>query len=124
MQRSSFIPITSEKSSTSHGMSTSSTSSQPRNHESFSITSNRSVIPTPVLAKLAFFMVALLVAPLGSYFIALWYWFPENAMYSGILAVVVANLIVVAYCVVAAFEEDPKKQSTLATSINDSKKEK
>ncbi|TPX55660.1 hypothetical protein PhCBS80983_g05145 [Powellomyces hirtus] len=73
----------------------------------------RPVIPGAVLAKLILFSVLLFVLPIGTYFATLDRLFGGNPNYSAIAAVVVANLVVVAYVVVAFLEDqgDPAAEA-------------
>ncbi|KAI8914905.1 hypothetical protein DFJ77DRAFT_510886 [Powellomyces hirtus] len=75
---------------------------------------SRPVIPGAVLAKLILFSVLLFVLPIGTYFATLDRLFGGNPNYSAIAAVVVANLVVVAYVVVAFLEDQGEaEQGTL-----------
>jgi hypothetical protein len=68
-------------------------------------------VPANIAWKLAFFTLALLFAPLLTYFYVLNNVFPGNSTYSAFTAVAVANGLVIAYVVVAALEEDETPQT-------------
>ncbi|KAI8611770.1 hypothetical protein BC830DRAFT_1053196, partial [Chytriomyces sp. MP71] len=65
----------------------------------------QSVIPAAVLAKVAFFSVLMFTLPLAIYFATIDNLFRGQSLYSAICAVVTANLVLVAFIVVA-FTED------------------
>ncbi|KAJ3330633.1 vacuolar ATPase assembly integral membrane protein vma21 [Blyttiomyces sp. JEL0837] len=67
--------------------------------------SNKTVVPPAVIAKLIFFSVLMFSLPIGMYFYTLNNVFDGNTTYSAISAVVVANMVLIAY-VVMAFLED------------------
>ncbi|KAF9108745.1 vacuolar ATPase assembly integral membrane protein vma21 [Mortierella sp. AM989] len=62
-------------------------------------------IATSTLVKLAFFTVAMISFPIGTYFITIDRYFDGNATYAGISAAVVANLVLFAYVIVAVMED-------------------
>ncbi|CDZ98641.1 vma21-like-containing protein [Phaffia rhodozyma] len=57
------------------------------------------------LIKLVIFAVALAFAPIATYFLSIRRFFPGNATYAAISAVVVANCVLVGYVTVAFREE-------------------
>ncbi|KAF9087487.1 vacuolar ATPase assembly integral membrane protein vma21 [Mortierella sp. GBA35] len=57
------------------------------------------------MAKLAFFTVAMIVFPIGTYFVTLDRYFGGNATYAGISAAVMANVVLIAYVAVAVMED-------------------
>ncbi|KAL7754479.1 vacuolar ATPase assembly integral membrane protein vma21 [Sorochytrium milnesiophthora] len=61
-------------------------------------------VPSHVVAKLIFFMAALLFGPITSYFYVYNYIFPGNSTYGAVAAVIVANVVVAGYVVVAFWE--------------------
>ncbi|KAF9999617.1 vacuolar ATPase assembly integral membrane protein vma21 [Entomortierella chlamydospora] len=94
-----------EKASTSasaapRSLGSSSSSSSP------AVPSTRSPnVATSTLAKLAFFTMAMICLPIGTYFITLDHYFDGNATYAGISAAVMANLVLFAYVIVAVLED-------------------
>ncbi|KAF9922364.1 vacuolar ATPase assembly integral membrane protein vma21 [Linnemannia zychae] len=84
---------------TSFGSSSSSASSSSQS-------GSRSVnISNSTVAKLAFFTFAMIVLPIGTYFVSVDRYFEGNATYAGISAAVVANVILLAYVAVAVMED-------------------
>ncbi|KAI8846034.1 hypothetical protein BJ741DRAFT_586441, partial [Chytriomyces cf. hyalinus JEL632] len=80
---------------------------QPVLPASRKLTSNASpVIPASVLAKVAFFTVLMFTLPIGVYYATIDRLFAGESLYSAICAVVAANLVLVAYIVVAFLEDD------------------
>ncbi|KAF9373429.1 vacuolar ATPase assembly integral membrane protein vma21 [Podila verticillata] len=67
-------------------------------------------VSTATVAKLAFFSVAMIAFPIGTYFLTVDSYFGGNATYAGISAAVVANLVLFAYVGVAVLEDskDPR----------------
>ncbi|OAA61006.1 Vacuolar ATPase assembly integral membrane protein VMA21-like protein [Niveomyces insectorum RCEF 264] len=63
------------------------------------------VVPRGVIAKLLGFTLMMVVAPIGSYFATVDALFGGNTTYAGATAAVVANVVLIAY-VVVAFRED------------------
>ncbi|KAG0232481.1 vacuolar ATPase assembly integral membrane protein vma21 [Actinomortierella wolfii] len=57
------------------------------------------------IAKLAFFTVAMVAFPIGTYYLTLDRYFEGNATYAGISAAVMANVILFAYVFVAVMED-------------------
>ncbi|KAG0208071.1 vacuolar ATPase assembly integral membrane protein vma21 [Mortierella sp. GBA30] len=57
------------------------------------------------MAKLAFFTIAMICVPIGTYFISLDRYFDGNATYAGISAAVMANVVLFAYVAVAVLED-------------------
>ncbi|ORY88030.1 hypothetical protein BCR35DRAFT_301924, partial [Leucosporidium creatinivorum] len=60
---------------------------------------------TGVLIKLGLFTLAMVVLPVGSYFVSRDWYFGDNLTGAGITAATVANLILVAFVVVALRED-------------------
>ncbi|GAA6002305.1 hypothetical protein JCM10207_001055 [Rhodosporidiobolus poonsookiae] len=58
-----------------------------------------------VLTKLVIFSIAMVIAPIGTYYLSRDYLFDSNPTYSAIAAVVVANAILVMFIYIA-FKED------------------
>lgn len=67
---------------------------------------------TAVYYKLAFFSLAIFVAPLTAYYFSVDRFFGGNPNYAGGLAVLVVNLVLVAY-VITAFLEDQSTGSAV-----------
>ncbi|KOS16490.1 vacuolar atpase assembly integral membrane protein vma21 [Malassezia pachydermatis] len=62
-----------------------------------------------VYFKLAFFSVSLFVAPIAAYYYSKDRWFGGDAVYSGGLAALVANVVLFGYIVTACLEDDGSK---------------
>ncbi|KAI1815324.1 hypothetical protein GGS20DRAFT_339670 [Poronia punctata] len=73
-------------------------------------------VPMDVILKLLAFTFAMVVVPIGSYFLTVDNVFNGNATYAGGLAAILANVVLVGYVVVAMVEdqsdrlEDEKKK--------------
>ncbi|UNI15165.1 vacuolar ATPase assembly integral membrane protein vma21 [Purpureocillium takamizusanense] len=79
------------------------------------------VVPTHVILKLLGFTLAMIVVPIGSYFLTVDTVFKGNSSYAGGLAALLANAVLVAYVVVAMKED----QSELnAASRQETKKDR
>ncbi|KAJ3072579.1 vacuolar ATPase assembly integral membrane protein vma21 [Podochytrium sp. JEL0797] len=79
-------------------------------------------IPSSVLAKLAFFSIAMFTLPIGVYFYTIDNVFNGESLYSAICAAVTANVVLIGY-VVVAFMEDSGEDASSKKSV-DSKKTK
>lgn len=66
-------------------------------------------VPRSVILKLLGFTLAMIVAPIGSYFATVDALFGGNSTYAGALAAIIANVVLIAYIVVA-FTEDLAEQ--------------
>ncbi|EXJ74108.1 uncharacterized protein A1O5_02402 [Cladophialophora psammophila CBS 110553] len=66
-------------------------------------------VPASVIYKLLGFTVAMICAPIGSYFLLLNSVFAGNATYSGAFAAIMANVVLIGYIVVAMREDDSEK---------------
>ncbi|KAG0133252.1 hypothetical protein HOY82DRAFT_556649 [Tuber indicum] len=66
-------------------------------------------VPGSVIAKLLLFTLAMVVAPLGSYFLTVNTVFSGNTTFAGATAAVVANVVLITY-VLVAMAEDTKEQ--------------
>ncbi|KIX98808.1 uncharacterized protein Z520_05269 [Fonsecaea multimorphosa CBS 102226] len=66
-------------------------------------------VPASVIYKLLGFTVAMICAPIGSYFLLLNTLFAGNATYSGAFAAIVANVVLIGYIIVAWREDDSEK---------------
>ncbi|KAK3812181.1 MAG: vacuolar ATPase assembly integral membrane protein VMA21 [Benniella sp.] len=68
-------------------------------------------VATSTLVKLAFFTVAMITFPIGTYFLSVDRYFDGNATYAGISAAVVANLVLFAYVIAAVLEDNQASSS-------------
>ncbi|CUS10148.1 unnamed protein product [Tuber aestivum] len=66
-------------------------------------------VPGSVIAKLLLFTLAMVVAPLGSYFLTVNAVFSGNTTFAGATAAVVANVVLITY-VLVAMAEDTREQ--------------
>ncbi|KAF2764768.1 hypothetical protein EJ03DRAFT_281423 [Teratosphaeria nubilosa] len=66
-------------------------------------------VPSSVIAKLLGFTFAMITFPIGSYFLAVNTIFNGNATYAGGLAAIVANVVLIGYCIVA-FQDDKSER--------------
>ncbi|KAI0427382.1 hypothetical protein F5Y09DRAFT_33359 [Xylaria sp. FL1042] len=66
-------------------------------------------VPTDVIIKLLAFTLAMVVIPIGSYFLTINTIFSGNSTYAGALAAILANVVLVGY-VVVAMNEDQSEQ--------------
>ncbi|KAI1439693.1 VMA21-like domain-containing protein [Annulohypoxylon stygium] len=62
-------------------------------------------VPTDVIVKLLAFTLAMVVLPIGSYFLTVNTVFGGNSTYAGGLAAIMANVVLVGYVVVAMNED-------------------
>ncbi|KAH8177602.1 VMA21-like domain-containing protein [Sarocladium implicatum] len=77
-------------------------------------------VPRDVLIKLLAFTFAMIVIPIGSYFLTVHTIFSGNSTYAGALAAVMANVVLIGYIVVA-MNEDQSDQ--LKAEKKDTKKD-
>ncbi|RYP89650.1 hypothetical protein DL770_004228 [Monosporascus sp. CRB-9-2] len=66
-------------------------------------------VPTDVILKLLAFTFAMVVVPIGSYFVTVNTVFGGNSSYAGGLAAIMANVVLVGYIIVA-MNEDQSEQ--------------
>ncbi|CZR50818.1 related to Vacuolar ATPase assembly integral membrane protein VMA21 [Phialocephala subalpina] len=66
-------------------------------------------VPAHVIYKLLGFTLAMVVGPIGSYFLTLNLLFRGNSTYAGAFAAIMANVVLIGY-VVVAFQEDQTDQ--------------
>ncbi|KKA30159.1 hypothetical protein TD95_005470 [Thielaviopsis punctulata] len=62
-------------------------------------------VPKEVIMKLLGFTLAMVVCPIGSYFLTVDYVFKGNSSYAGGLAAIIANVVLIAYVIVAMRED-------------------
>ncbi|KAK1769998.1 vacuolar ATPase assembly integral membrane protein vma-21 [Phialemonium atrogriseum] len=67
-------------------------------------------VPTEVIVKLLAFTFAMIVVPIGSYFVTVDTIFQGNSTYAGALAAIMANVVLIAYVVVAMKEDQSEQQ--------------
>ncbi|GJJ68824.1 vacuolar ATPase assembly integral membrane protein VMA21 [Entomortierella parvispora] len=92
-------------------MSSSGSVSSASFQKSASSSSSSSTNIAPgTLAKLAFFTIAMIVFPIGTYFLTIDNYFGGNATYAGISAAIVANLVLFAYVIAAVLEDSQASQ--------------
>ncbi|KAI0117105.1 VMA21-like domain-containing protein [Daldinia grandis] len=77
-------------------------------------------VPIDVIIKLLAFTFAMVVVPIGSYFITVNTIFKGNSTYAGALAAIMANVVLVGY-VIVAMNEDQSEQ--LAAKKKEGKKD-
>ncbi|CAK7214752.1 vacuolar ATPase assembly integral membrane protein vma21 [Sporothrix bragantina] len=68
-------------------------------------TSIAPAVPKSVIFKLLGFTFTMIVAPIGSYFATVDFLFKGNSTYAGALAAIIANVVLVAYVIVAFYED-------------------
>jgi len=76
-------------------------------------------VPAHVIYKLLGFTLAMIVAPIGSYFLTVDLLFRGNSTYAGALAAIIANVVLVGY-VLVAFQED--RSEAIEAAEKESKK--
>jgi hypothetical protein len=74
-------------------------------------------VPSHVVAKLLGFTAAMIVVPIGSFFLTLNTIFQGNTTFAGALAAVMANVVLISYIFVAMTEDtgEPKKDAPSET---------
>ncbi|PSR99383.1 vacuolar ATPase assembly integral membrane protein VMA21 [Coniella lustricola] len=70
----------------------------------------RPAVPADVIIKLLGFTFAMIVLPIGSYFATVNTVFYGNSTYAGALAAIMANVVLVAYVIVAMREDQSDQQ--------------
>merc|ERR1711939_1186519 len=77
----------------------------------------------PVLTKFALVSVAMVTLPIGAYFGSLnFVWAPGNTTAAGITAAVVANVVLIAYVILALLEDDGSASKGPAAQLADQAK--
>ncbi|KAG5982239.1 hypothetical protein E4U55_002155 [Claviceps digitariae] len=79
-------------------------------------------VPKHVIVKLLGFTFAMIVVPIGSYFLTVHTIFQGNASLAGGLAALLANVVLISYVVVAMKEDESGRQVSLTKP--ESKKDK
>ncbi|EME43954.1 hypothetical protein DOTSEDRAFT_130630 [Dothistroma septosporum NZE10] len=69
-------------------------------------------VPTSVITKLLAFTFAMITFPISSYFLSVRYLFRGNSTYAGGFAALIANVVLIAY-VVVAFADDKAEREEL-----------
>ncbi|POR31628.1 Vacuolar ATPase assembly integral membrane protein VMA21 [Tolypocladium paradoxum] len=78
-------------------------------------------VPKHVIFKLLGFTFAMIVLPIGSYFLTVNTVFKGNSSYAGAMAALLANVVLIAYVIVAMNEDESERNST---SKSESKKDR
>ncbi|CAO3562998.1 unnamed protein product [Mortierella alpina] len=92
----------------------------PKGSSSFSQSSSAAAGPRTAnvshstIAKLAFFTIAMICIPIGTYFVSVDRYFDGNATYAGISAAVMANVVLFAYVAVAVMEDSQSARSPVS----------
>jgi len=68
-------------------------------------------VPKDVIYKLAFFSLAMICVPIGSYFVTVNTVFRGNSTYAGALAAVLANVVLIGYVIVAMNEDQGEQEA-------------
>ncbi|ESZ98902.1 VMA21-like domain-containing protein [Sclerotinia borealis F-4128] len=80
-------------------------------------------VPAHVIIKLLGFTLAMVVAPIGSYFLTLDLIFRGNSTFAGATAAIMANVVLVGYVIVAMREDQSEAIEAAAEKERDSKKD-
>ncbi|KAF2187813.1 vacuolar ATPase assembly integral membrane protein VMA21 [Zopfia rhizophila CBS 207.26] len=67
-------------------------------------------VPSSVIWKLLSFTFGMITLPIGTYFFTLNYVFSGNSTFAGATAAVMANVVLIAYVVVAMKEDQSERQ--------------
>ncbi|KAF2467559.1 vacuolar ATPase assembly integral membrane protein VMA21 [Lindgomyces ingoldianus] len=67
-------------------------------------------VPASVIWKLLSFTFAMITLPIGTYFFTVNYVFHGNSTYAGATAAVMANVVLIAYVIVAMKEDQSERQ--------------
>ncbi|KAK1834845.1 VMA21-like domain-containing protein [Podospora conica] len=89
-------------------------------------------VPLAVIVKLLAFTFAMIVLPIGSYFVSVDHLFKGNSTYAGALAAIVANAVLIGYIIVAMAEDQsdddekssPPSDGSAAGAIKEAKKDR
>ncbi|MCJ1455086.1 vacuolar ATPase assembly integral membrane protein vma21 [Mycoblastus sanguinarius] len=69
-------------------------------------------VPAAVIYKLLGFTVAMIVGPIGTYFLTLNTIFRGSSTWAGATAAFMANMVLIAYVIVAFKDDESEKQAT------------
>ncbi|KAF4510512.1 hypothetical protein G6O67_002392 [Ophiocordyceps sinensis] len=72
-------------------------------------------VPKHVIFKLLGFTLAMIVVPIGSYFLTVGTVFKGNSSYAGALAALLANVVLISYVIVAMNEDESDKNGASTT---------
>ncbi|CCD42348.1 similar to vacuolar ATPase assembly integral membrane protein VMA21 [Botrytis cinerea T4] len=78
-------------------------------------------VPAHVIFKLLGFTLAMIVVPIGSYFLTLNYVYRGNSTFAGATAAIMANVVLIGY-VIVAMKEDQSEALEAAAKEEESKK--
>ncbi|KXX82849.1 Vacuolar ATPase assembly integral membrane protein VMA21 [Madurella mycetomatis] len=81
-------------------------------------------VPMSVIMKLLAFTLAMIVVPIGSYFITVDMLFNGNATYAGALAAIMANVVLIGYIFVAMAEDQSDQQQGGGATSTEGKKDR
>lgn len=81
-------------------------------------------VPASVIAKLLAFTLAMVVVPIGSYFATVDTLFRGNSTLAGVLAAVMANVVMVSYIVVAMREDQSEEKPGGSGGRSENKKDR
>ncbi|EFW99527.1 hypothetical protein CMQ_7895 [Grosmannia clavigera kw1407] len=73
-------------------------------------------VPRDVIFKLLGFTLAMIAAPIGSYFMTVQHLFAGNSTYAGATAAIVANVVLIAYVIVAMNEDQSEQEEKKKTT--------
>ncbi|ROW16281.1 hypothetical protein VPNG_01879 [Cytospora leucostoma] len=76
-------------------------------------------VPTDVIVKLLAFTFAMIVVPIGSYFVTVNTVFSGNSTFAGATAAIMANVVLVAYVIVAMREDQGDQDGQKTESKKD-----
>jgi len=68
-------------------------------------------VPAAVIYKLLFFTAAMIGGPIGTYYLTLHSIFQGNATWAGATAAIMANVVLIAYVIVAMKEDQSEKMA-------------
>lgn len=66
-------------------------------------------VPTSVIVKLLFFTAAMIAGPIGVYYLTVSSIFNGNSTFAGALAAITANVVLIAYVIVAMREDQSER---------------
>ncbi|KAK9239242.1 hypothetical protein V1525DRAFT_56750 [Lipomyces kononenkoae] len=83
-----------------------------------------STVPPNVIKALAIFTIAMVTAPLSSFYISLNYIFDGNRQWAGLVAALVANVVVIGYVMFAWNEDGMLSNASKSEEGEETKKSK